>query len=265
MSWVSVHAFYHGELDALVTDGLRPLVDELAARSLIDGFFFLRYWDGGPHLRVRLSATAEEPVRDLALRRLRGYLAANPSKDRLDRYAERSAWLAAAEGVGDYLRTPMPNNTVHEIPYRPETERYGHGAAMSTVECHFVESSRIALGLLAARPTESQRQTAAFGAIALALSGRRPRPPEPDAELEARYLDTRSRLRALATHLAEISSGTSTLPATGALSAWWRTVSTLPDPRVADLCAHLFCNRLGVGIGQERFLRYAALRTLTGE
>jgi hypothetical protein len=273
MSWVSVHAFYHGDLDVLLLRGVRPLVEDLRRASLIDGFFFLRYWDGGPHLRVRLSAADSGRVRAAALRRLGDYLTACPSDGLpdLSGYAQRAARLAADEAVVDYLRVPEPSNTVREIAYRPETDRYGEGESLAVVERHFVESSRIAFGLIAAGTTRGQRHLAAFSALLLAWHGRQTAPPAPAAddaehdEDERRYLDQRDVLAGLAGQTARISAGTSTLPASGALTAWWRSISTLPDPAVRDLCAHLFCNRLGVGPGEERRLRYLARRTLTSE
>jgi hypothetical protein len=268
VSWASVHAFYHGDLDMLLLDGVRPLVAELRERALIDGFFFLRYWDGGPHLRIRLSAPADEPeVHRLALRRLREYLHVHPSTDLPEaaRYPAEAARRAAEEGLTEYLREPMPNNTVHAIAYHPETNRYGTGAALSTVERHFVESSRIAVGLIDAGLTSDQRHTTAFSAILLTWHAERLRPPPPHPEHEARYLRTRASLHTLAGRMAEIVAGTSGLAPHGALTAWWRSIRTVSDRRAADLCAHLFCNRLGIGPREEQYLRYLAARTLTSE
>jgi hypothetical protein len=265
MSWISVHAFCHGDLDALLLDGVRPLVTRLRAEGLVDGFFFLRYWDGGPHLRVRLSAPGgEQAVRDRAVGWLRGYLRANPSADLINAVTYRSAAAryAAAEGVAAYLPKPMPNNSVHEIPYRPETDRYGEGQSLATVERHFVESSRIALGLVAAGLNPSQRYTAALSAVALAWrTGPLPRPPLKNA-YEPRYVRMRAQLHKLAGQLNGVVAGTSQLPSHGALTAWWQTVQSLPNRQIADLCGHLFCNRLGLGPEEERYVRYLAARTL---
>jgi len=182
-----VHAFHHGDLDVLLLDGVRPLLDELRRRGLIDASFFLRYWDGGPHLRVRLRATVDDaaPVRELALRRLRSYLAAHPAPQAadgaLDGYAELAAGFARAEGMAEFLPRPLPNNTVHAIAYRPETGRYGHGPSLDAVERHFAESSRIALGLVAAGTTSGQRHTAALAALLLTWTAFTPQPVHPTA------------------------------------------------------------------------------------
>jgi Lantibiotic biosynthesis dehydratase C-term len=266
-TWVSLHVFHHGDLDTLLLDAVRPLAADLRRAALIDGFFFLRYWDGGPHLRLRLSAVRAAEVRGTAVARLRDHLAAHPSPDLpgLDRYPEVAARLAAAEGVTGHLRVPMPNNTVHEIAYRPETGRYGEGRSLARAERHFVESSRIALGLIAAGTSRDRRRTAAFCALVLAWQGRPPHPPARDDDHERHYRRTRPVLHDLAVRAARITAGAPAPPGSGALTAWWRTVRTLPDPAVRDLCAHLFCNRLGITPGEEHRLRYLACRTLTSE
>lgn len=269
-TWISLHAFHHGDLDELLLHGVRPLVTRLRQEELIDGFFFLRYWDGGPHLRIRLSpvtAAAAPDVRGIALGRLRDHLTAHPSRDLPDLggYAASAARLAAGEGMTDYLRAPLPNNTVHEIPYRPETDRYGEGASLAAAERHFTESSRIALGLIGAGSTPDQRCGAALSALLLAWHGRRVPPPAGRADDEQRYIRVRAGLRGLAERAARIGEGTAPPGENGALTAWWRTVGTLPDPGVRDLCAHLFCNRLGIPPGRERSLRYLAARALTSE
>jgi lantibiotic biosynthesis dehydratase-like protein len=267
VTWVSLHAFHDGDLDDLLLGGVRPLVGELYRESLIDGFFYLRYWDGGRHLRIRLSCPRPGPVRDLALPRLREQLAAMPPGQAAEpgAYAAAAAVLAEREGMTDYLRAPLPPGTVHEIDYRPEYGRYGTGSALATAERHFAESSRIALGLIAAGADRGRRHIAAFCALVLAWHGTPVRAPEPDSGHEEHYLARRAVLHDLAGRMGDLAAGTSDLPGTGALTAWWRTVTTLPDPAVRDLCAHLLCNRLGIAFGEEHRLRYLARRTLTSE
>src|SRR5690349_6351129 len=120
----------------------------------------------------------------------------------------------------------MPNHTAHEIPYEPEYERYGLGPSLATVERHFSESSRVALGLIAAVLSRDQRHTVAFSAILLSLQRATVTPPRPNADHEARYRRRRDGLHSLAGRMAEIAGGTSNLPPQGALTAWWRTVGT---------------------------------------
>ena len=294
MKWVSVHAFYHGDLDVLLLDGVLPLVEHLRRRGLTDASFFLRYWDGGPHLRLRLRAgSAAGHVEALALRWLRRYLSAHPAQEvpSLDRYAEAAAAFATAEGMDEFLPEPLPNNTVLPFPYRPEIARYGDGASLAAVEQHFAESSRIALGLIAAGTDRDQRHTVAVSAILLTWTaftpvGCAPRPPAMASagrtapslygtragEFEERYHAGRASLGVLASRTAQIADGTSTLPPSGSLTTWWRSITALrqrlaaagndPDRalRIADTCAHLLCNRLGLTITDESYVRYLAAR-----
>lgn len=282
--WVSVHAYYHGDLDTLLLGGVAPLLAELRAGGLVERSFFLRYWDGGPHLRLRLlppsdsdsdlvtAGTADTAdtadsaeVERLALDRLRRYLASHPAPEStaVAGYPRLAPRLAGREGVTDYLRQPLPNNTVHAIAYAPETDRYGEGPALAAVEDHFAESSRIALGLIAAGATMGHRHTTALCAIMLGwlAAGRAPAPVT-DPELEERYLASRAALHTLTVRVAEIANGTSTLPASGALTAWWRSIGAEPVRRVADLCAHLLCNRLGLSYPDERTVRKLAARAV---
>src|SRR4051812_9895077 len=80
--WVSAHVFYHENLDALLTDAAGPLVAELAGRGLAGAAFFLRYWDGGPHLRFRALPTDpahRAEVERVIAERFEKYLAENPA------------------------------------------------------------------------------------------------------------------------------------------------------------------------------------------
>jgi hypothetical protein len=93
--------------------------------------------------------------------------------------------------------------------------------------------------------------------------------------------DERQRDRAveLARRMRMLAAAAAELPSAGALAGWARSVSGLRDElaaqfvagrvlRVLDVCAHLFCNRLGVPPVEEAALRRlaaAAVGVLAGE
>jgi len=266
--WLSLHAFHHGDLDALLMHAVRPLLARLRADRLLDRYFFLRYWDGGPHLRLRLlppPAVDAADVERLAVAWLRGYLAEHPAPDlpAIADYPRFAPALAGREGVDGYLPHPLPNNSVHAIAYVPEVDRYGDGESLAAVEAHFAESSRIALGLVCAGAGRRQRHTAALCAVMLGWRAQGTTPPQvTDPELDRSYAAGREALRELAGQVARIADGTSTLPHSGALRSWWRSLGPGPVRRVADLCAHLLCNRLGLTYTDERNVRRLAARTV---
>jgi hypothetical protein len=171
-AWVSAHVFYHGDLDRPLVHAVAPLVDELAAHALAREFFFIRYWDGGLHVRLRaLPATGVEraEVETLIGDRFAAYLAVDPAADLMtpEEYAEMAGSLARMEGVATHAERLHPNNSVAFIPYRREHDRYGYGGAIQAVEKHFADSSRIALRALTSGVTPERRVTAALALILL--------------------------------------------------------------------------------------------------
>ncbi|MGW3773826.1 thiopeptide-type bacteriocin biosynthesis protein [Actinomadura verrucosospora] len=288
--WVSVHAFHQGDLTDLLLTAVEPLMTALTAEGTATAWFFLRYWDGGPHLRLRVLPTSPAH-RDQVLARVTGelerHLQDHPSSRWLEQreYAHLAPLLAAREHMASYERLMYPNDSVVALPYRREHGRYGYSVSIEAVERHFAESSRLVTGLLRAgcrRP--ALRDTFAFCLLLVTWSvarspwsGRRPTPDDlPDtAELEACYLGQRDRLTRLAAGVRAygVRGNRERGPANGALGFWARSLDELRSmltgagnagtaiPAVLDLCAHLACNRLGVMPNEEWRIRYLAART----
>jgi thiopeptide-type bacteriocin biosynthesis protein len=287
--WVSAHLFYSDPLDPLLTNAIRPLVADLSTAGLARGYFFLRYWEGGPHLRLRVLP-AGAGVRDRVHRTVAAhctrYLRHHPSTTAVaaGEYTALAARLARWERLDTHTETLYPNNSVQFIGYRPEHDRYGTGACLDAVERHFMESSQIALALVTTetdRGTATARQTAAFCAAFLARLVCPPdRDPDPGPEartgshpdLDERYAGQRSRLLRLGRTMRDLAAGTPDAGSPGGLTAWRDSIVALRDtltaghgvvsaPEVVDLCVHLFCNRLGVSVPAESQLRYLVART----
>ncbi len=276
--WVSAHVFHQGDLDALLVRAVHPLVTGLAA-----DWFFLRHWEGGLHVRLRVRPPDGVPageVRDRIVAGCGPWLAANPSVHRISpaEYADSAAKFAALEGADRYETVQREPDGIAFLPY----ERSGHGAAM---ERHQVESSRLALDLLRSGPELAQRDTAALALLLLAWftaepepAGLAPRvagdasPPDPTggspalwrAAVDRRYRDQRERLLGLAGRMRAVAAG----PDRPGLFADWtasvRAVAAAADDAlpVLDRCAHLVCNRLGVSLVEEGYLRVLAARTV---
>ncbi|MCX2951557.1 lantibiotic dehydratase C-terminal domain-containing protein [Lentzea sp. NEAU-D7] len=266
--WLSVHVHYRGDLDVLLRDAVAPLVR--------DNGFFLRYWDGGSHVRVRLR----HADRSIVAERLHGYLAASPAPETTSpqEYARLAPVLAAREGMTGHL--PLrPNNSIEFVPYQPELGKYGGNLA--AVERHFTESSRLALDVLHRRPSGNQRAVAVLGVLLLAWDAADGSPDAveelcrgwrggqdlPDSLVEAEFAPMRDRLAALA------GSVRSLPPRPGdpgsSLAAWAATFGELSARlpaadrlRVLDNCAHLTANRLGVPMAEEVRLRLLASQAL---
>lgn len=293
-AWVSAHAFFQDDLDLLVTQVVAPLADEFAVEGMASEFFFLRYWEGGPHLRLRvLPSTGVSPleVQRVIDERFGQYLSRNPSAEGMSaaQYEALAPQLARGEKMRSWTARLYPNDSVSFIAYRREHERYGHGASIQAVERHFAESSRIALRVVTLAAAAERRATLALACILVAWfvggaelgsPGTWPRDrhrssvDDPGADLVG-DLDRTVDLARTARHLAAGGPGPQ---ADGALAYWTQSMTDLraalsagetAEPGsggnvlpVLDLCAHLICNRLGVSIVIEAALRRLAAQAV---
>ncbi|RZQ63934.1 thiopeptide-type bacteriocin biosynthesis protein [Amycolatopsis suaedae] len=156
--WTSVHIHYHDSLDELITGAVRPLAADLTGRGHLDGYFFVRHWQGGPHLRLRLRTPAD--VTGPVEQHIGGFLAASPSRTVISEedYLRVAGPLVSIERGQDEVEPLRPNNSVHHVAYQPEYARYGGTPeAMRAVERNFTESSALVAEVLAASADPGRR------------------------------------------------------------------------------------------------------------
>lgn len=237
--WVAAHVFHRGDQDLLVTGAMAPVCEELTRAGQVAGWFFLRYWEGGPHVRLRLLARAPAAgIRSAVVRSCARHLADHPSPpDRWSQgdYEAVARRRAEGERLAKWDRRLRAVDTVEFIAYEPEHHAYGEGRALRAVERHFADSSRIAVHLLAAPP--ERRAGAALAMLTLALAV-----CEPDLERAAsrfaavrtrlpsprHHADRRDDLREQTRRLWEhASSDPADLARADVLGAWWRSIRVL--------------------------------------
>lgn len=152
-NWLSIHLFYHDDLAIPILHWVHPLIAELRARHWLDKYFFIRYWQGGPHIRLRLLPSSEvtfDEINAFLEKQTQDFLGTHPATREIDpqHYDEATAHLSRAE-YGTDQRVPLyPNNSWHYFPYEPEYHHYGGLAAMPAIETFFMASSDLALDLL---------------------------------------------------------------------------------------------------------------------
>lgn len=161
--WVALHIFYSSNSNPLLEECVQPLIDALREEGLIDGWFFIRYWMEGPHLRLRLHPRDPQD-RAVVLARARHaaetFIKTRPSLYKSDptvlgtlykdmflmEYSEAD-WEAK---YGTDGAMPMQeSNTVAEYPYEPEFVKYGGPHGVRLAEQHFEQSSDTVLRLVA--------------------------------------------------------------------------------------------------------------------
>ncbi len=146
--YLSFYIYYAEPWESLLLGAVHPLVKKLVDQELITQYFFIRYWEQGPHLRLRLkkSPTATEAeVSKIVLENLNNFILKYPSKlflsPEMEEHKLKESW--------------RNNNQVLSISYQPETARYGGQAGLPLAELQFFASSRVVLNELIETPNWS--------------------------------------------------------------------------------------------------------------
>lgn len=147
--WRSLHCFLHWRpehIDSFLTETVAPLMAGLQDAGHLTDWFFIRYSEGGPHLRIRVRDADPATVRKLqealaeAVRTSPYPIWSLPEHDPATRHA---------------------HGEVREIAYEPETERYGGPEALPVAEEIFCRSSQIAIAVVGRTVGREQRLVAA--------------------------------------------------------------------------------------------------------
>lgn len=128
-TWLSAHLYWAGPLDELLRRCVAPVVAYAAHQRLATRFFFIRYAEGGPHIRLRLALASAAAQEELV-----AYLLAQVADFQ--------------NNIPDELGPAAPVQ-VRFVPYEPETARYGGPAGLPVAEAFFEASSRAVLRWLA--------------------------------------------------------------------------------------------------------------------
>ena len=134
--WLSVHIFhknhlYSYESDRIILEVVKPFVEMCERENLTKKYFFIRYSENGPHIRLRLEV--ETPERLIELKRMLTEYIPEKYPEELH-IEENNSWN---------------NNSVYQfIEYEPEVDRYGGAEGIKIAEEYFYYSSRIAISLI---------------------------------------------------------------------------------------------------------------------
>ncbi|SER15548.1 thiopeptide-type bacteriocin biosynthesis domain-containing protein [Lentzea xinjiangensis] len=245
MTWTGLHCrvnWRRADVDTFIADALAPA---MAAHE----WYFLRYWETGPHLRVRVKG---DPGRLGTV--LRDLIAAQE----FETTGDEPGWL--------------PHGDVREAEYVPETARYGGPKALPVAEEVFCRSTEVAVAVLKAARTDSARLTAAIEltvATARALGLDLPRAASwlrtlgtswrnVDEWAPAPTLGSHTAAHRLIAHRGEDLAGRWHREPTGATAHWVAAIRAAVEelatwlPHVWASQLHMLLNRLGITPNEER-------------
>ena len=53
--WLAAYLYYSEPWEKLLSDAVLPFIDTMMAIPGVDHYFFIRYWEKGPHIRLRFK------------------------------------------------------------------------------------------------------------------------------------------------------------------------------------------------------------------
>lgn len=126
-NWLSFHLFVlGGSLSSMLNKLLLPLSERIRTYSP-DCFFFIRYWENGPHFRLRIKIQDSEKGHQI--------------REMIE------AFVAELNEQTEREIVPQPIIRVEAVPYIPETQRYGGARGLQIAETHFEVSSLLTLSI----------------------------------------------------------------------------------------------------------------------
>lgn len=150
--WLSFHMFCHdtGQQKELIEEVSIILV-KLVTQKKINKWFFIRYWIGSPHVRIRIETNKTFTLEDKTI--LVNALVQINSKNTTFQLNRYSFYLMNKAGLNETNLEEkeypwFPSGSVEEIEYIPEVYRYGGDKLIGNSEDGFYVSSLIALKFL---------------------------------------------------------------------------------------------------------------------
>lgn len=115
-SWLSVHVYAHSDLDRHLGQ-LAGLLKRTATETDARAWFFLRYWERGPHVRLRAlcrTPRQREQARVRLCAAAERWAEGNPEHQPLSEaeYRASSAWIMRREVTGRPAAPLLPSRTV---------------------------------------------------------------------------------------------------------------------------------------------------------
>ncbi len=159
---LAIYIYYAEPWEDLLVKAIKPVCDWINENQLVSRYFFIRYWERGPHIRLRFFGD-EKILENLVKPRVEAILTSWMSKNPSHR--EEPEWVQTLPTEEQWY----PNNSLQYIRYEPETDRYGGSSAITVSEDHFQQSSEITFTLLKESPDWSYDR-ALGAAIQLHLS-----------------------------------------------------------------------------------------------
>ena len=132
--WLAAHLYYSGNSDFFIIKAIAPFIQQVLKSKKVKHYFFIRYWERGPHIRIRFKGNSDvliNEIKPFIIDFFQKYYDQYPSKRQDPEWVkdlpENEKWF--------------PNNSIQFVEYEPEVERYGGIKAIAIAEEQFQASS----------------------------------------------------------------------------------------------------------------------------
>ncbi len=149
--WISAYLFYKGSANKFLIDFVHLFIEKMQKEKGLSKYFFIRYNEGGPHIRLRLLVEKDKE---------------NKWKERLKKESEIYWSITEKNTIKDKKNLCNP---IQFVDYIPEINRYGGVHVMEEAEKQFESSSEVVLYNLAYYSKNWKDNTAFLLAIKMHL------------------------------------------------------------------------------------------------
>ncbi|MCY9160072.1 thiopeptide-type bacteriocin biosynthesis protein [Bacillus atrophaeus] len=166
--WSSLHVFFHdfSNIETVLHRLIWPSLQSNIINAEIKKYFFIRYWEGGPHLRIRYiiqEGTDPEEFTERLIGSWTDYLLKHPSAIELEKETFYQSHSLEGKSKNIIPSLPwFPNNSVQKVPYIPEIERYGGKVGIQIAEEYFCFSSEFVREILQNQHLNTNRMAVAL-------------------------------------------------------------------------------------------------------
>src|SRR5690625_2617203 len=146
--WKSYYIYYYNfDNYKHIIELIDDYCNDQKEKSNLKKWFFIRYWDGGPHIRLRILVNKDAEFTTELFAEIADFIKENPS----GRTITKEQYYQGMEDLKE------PNDTMMDIQaegsiisstYIPEIERYGGESLIEVNETIFMASSKLAAKIL---------------------------------------------------------------------------------------------------------------------
>lgn len=159
---LAVYLYYNEPWESFLSEAVFPYIKTTLKTGIATHYFFIRYWEKGPHIRLRFfgePSMLEEVLQPNLTEHFQTYFDSKPSHRKEPHYTD---------DVPEHVRW-APNNSIEFVAYQPEWKRYGGPRGLAMAEQHFQSSSQVVLQMISSRAKSWTYEDALGTAIKLHL------------------------------------------------------------------------------------------------